>query len=163
GSDRSSGPGDVQILKRTKALSGAASASGIIGPTGGSLSIPRAGVEITFAPDAVTVPTRITVTAVEGVDVAYEFQPHGLQFAALASRSGSAAARSRTRRRRRRAARRRSGAGSTRGGGLPRRPPPGVRRGRGPRGGRVLRRCPARSGEAGSAPRSRRRGPRERP
>jgi hypothetical protein len=72
----------VQILKRTKGLKTTATASAVIGPDGGSLSIPGAGVEVVFAHGAVAKATRITVTAGKGKDVAYEFQPHGLTFSA---------------------------------------------------------------------------------
>jgi hypothetical protein len=72
----------VRILKRTKALTTAATASAVIGPAGGALSIPGAGVEISFAPGAVAKATRITMTATEGTDVVYEFEPHGLKFSA---------------------------------------------------------------------------------
>jgi hypothetical protein len=73
----------VRILKRTKALKTAVTTSALIGPAGGRLSIPEAGVEVDFAPGAVDKATRITLTATEGTDVAYEFQPHGLKFSAL--------------------------------------------------------------------------------
>lgn len=72
----------VRLLKRTKPLQEDATASAVIGPAGGSLSIADAGVEVKFAPGAVAKATRITVTAIEGTDVVYEFQPHGLKFSA---------------------------------------------------------------------------------
>jgi hypothetical protein len=72
----------VRILKRTKSLKASLTTFAVIGPAGGSLSIRAAGVEVTFARGAVSKPTRITLTAIEGTDVAYEFQPHGLKFSA---------------------------------------------------------------------------------
>jgi hypothetical protein len=71
----------VQLLKRDDALP-ALSESGIIGPKGGRLAIERAGVTIEFARGAVTAPTRITVTALRGQNVAYRFEPHGITFKA---------------------------------------------------------------------------------
>src|SRR5258708_29932569 len=72
----------VRILKRTKPLNATVAMSGVIGPRGGHLWIPEAGVEVRFAPGAVVSATRITLTAIEGTDVAYEFMPHGLKFSA---------------------------------------------------------------------------------
>jgi hypothetical protein len=68
------------MLRRTVKLPRSISATGVIGPKGGHLQIGRAGVRVTFAPGAVAVPTRITVTAVGGRVVAYRFAPHGLVF-----------------------------------------------------------------------------------
>lgn len=72
----------VRILKRTQALKTTQTTSAVIGPAGGQLSLPTTGIEVSFAPGAVAKATRITVTALEGTDVAYEFQPHGLKFSA---------------------------------------------------------------------------------
>lgn len=69
----------VAMLKRSTDLA-RTSATKTIGPAGGHIQIGRAGVRVDFAPGAVTEPTAITVTAVAGRDVAYDFQPHGLQF-----------------------------------------------------------------------------------
>jgi hypothetical protein len=70
----------VRLLKRSKALKATATVEGVIGVDGGTLSIPRAGVAVTFPRGAVTTPTRITLTATKGKDVVYEFEPHGLKF-----------------------------------------------------------------------------------
>lgn len=70
----------VQVLLRSKPLPQDFSTSNIIGPAGGVLSIPAAGVHVIFARGAVSAPTRITMTAIAGAAVAYEFQPHGLTF-----------------------------------------------------------------------------------
>jgi hypothetical protein len=72
----------AQVLKRTAPLKSPFTASALIGPAGGTLAIPQAGVQVEFARGAVAVPTIITITAAAGKDVAYEFQPHGLRFAA---------------------------------------------------------------------------------
>jgi hypothetical protein len=72
----------VKILKRTTPLRADLATSGVIGPAGGHLSIPGAGLDVEFASGAVSAATRITITAIAGDGVAYEFQPHGLVFAA---------------------------------------------------------------------------------
>lgn len=51
-----------------------------IGAAGGTISIPQAGMTITFAPGAVSAPTTITATANAGGYFAYTFQPHGITF-----------------------------------------------------------------------------------
>ncbi|HMI56083.1 MAG TPA: hypothetical protein VK494_07850 [Gemmatimonadaceae bacterium] len=53
-----------------------------IGPAGGKISVPRADFTLIFNEGAVTVPTRITVIAKASPFVVYDFQPHGLVFAA---------------------------------------------------------------------------------
>ena len=70
----------VRMLKRTESLDDNLTASAIIGPRGGYIRIKAAGVRIDFAPGAVSRPTRISVTAIRGRNVAYRFQPHGLVF-----------------------------------------------------------------------------------
>lgn len=70
----------VGLLKRTEPLRETLAASAVIGPRGGRLHIPAAGVHVEFSRGAVTVPTRITVTALRGDNVAYQFEPHGLVF-----------------------------------------------------------------------------------
>lgn len=54
----------------------------IIGPAGGKISIPRADFTLIFNEGAVLVPTKITVIAKASPFVVYDFQPHGLVFAA---------------------------------------------------------------------------------
>jgi hypothetical protein len=70
----------VAMLKRTKPLRQPLVASAVIGPRGGRIQLERAGFQIEFPRGAVPVPTRITVTALPGSNVAYEFQPHGIVF-----------------------------------------------------------------------------------
>ena len=68
------------ILQRTTPLSANLSASAVIGRAGGEISLPLAGVKISFPPGALTQSTTITMTALKGPYVAYEFQPHGIVF-----------------------------------------------------------------------------------
>jgi hypothetical protein len=72
----------VNVLTRRQALASDYSVSGNIGPAGGSLTIAAAGVTITFPPNAVSATTFITMRALSGRTVAYEFAPHGLNFGA---------------------------------------------------------------------------------
>jgi hypothetical protein len=76
----SRGDAVVGLLKRTEPLAENLTATGIIGPRGGHLQIKSAGIRIEFPRGAVPVPTRITVTALRGGNVAYQFEPHGLVF-----------------------------------------------------------------------------------
>ena len=54
------------------------SRSATIGPEGGTIDIPETGFHLDVPKNAVYAPTLITVTAVQGSTVAYEFEPHGL-------------------------------------------------------------------------------------
>lgn len=77
----SSRTGDVVgLLKRTEPLTESFTASAIIGPRGGRLQIREAGLRVHFPSGALTAPTRITVTALRGSNVAYVFEPHGIEF-----------------------------------------------------------------------------------
>jgi hypothetical protein len=72
---------EVEVLQRTTPLDRSYTASAVISRSGGTIAIPEAGVSITFPSNAVKgQPTLITVTALAGSNVAYEFQPHGLNF-----------------------------------------------------------------------------------
>ena len=70
-----------EVMHRLTALAAPLSASSTIGPAGGRIAIPSAGALLVIPPGALVVPTAITMTAVAGPHVAYEFQPHGLVFA----------------------------------------------------------------------------------
>jgi len=70
----------LPLLQRLVPLGQSYTATSTIGTAGGSIAIPRAGVTITFPAGAVAAPTSITVTALAGSNVAYEFEPHGLVF-----------------------------------------------------------------------------------
>jgi hypothetical protein len=67
------------VLTRVTPLATDLSASATIGSSGGSISVQGAKIDIPGG--ALTQPTLITMTAVAGPNVAYEFQPHGLTFA----------------------------------------------------------------------------------
>lgn len=79
---RISGQGarSLQVLARKQPVSGDLSSAAVIGPQGGELGLPSAGLRVTFPAGAVTEAVEIRVRAVPGTGVAYEFQPHGLQF-----------------------------------------------------------------------------------
>lgn len=64
------------VLKRLQPLDADISASAVIGSAGGSIVIQKAGGKIDIPPGAVSEPTTITMTALKGYNVAYEFQPH---------------------------------------------------------------------------------------
>lgn len=68
----------VTVLQRITPLSADITRSAVIGAEGGSISIPEAGFTLTVPREALDVPTTITVTAVQGSAVAYEFEPKGL-------------------------------------------------------------------------------------
>jgi hypothetical protein len=71
---------NVVALQRTKPLSSNLTASATIGALGGILSIPAAGITVVVPPAAVLSPIKMSVTALAGSNVAYEFQPHGTKF-----------------------------------------------------------------------------------
>jgi hypothetical protein len=55
-------------------------ASAVIGPDGGTLSLPGSDFTMNIPSGALSAPTTITVVAKSGSHVAYEMLPHGLQF-----------------------------------------------------------------------------------
>jgi hypothetical protein len=69
------------VLKRLTPLDSSISVTAIIGPNGGAIKINAAGGKIEVPAGALSEPTTITMTALAGPNVAYEFQPHGLTFA----------------------------------------------------------------------------------
>ena len=71
----------VSPLLRTKPLASNVTAAATIGPLGGVLSIPSAGITVVVPPLAVLTATKMSVTALAGSNVAYEFAPHGIKFA----------------------------------------------------------------------------------
>lgn len=73
-------PTIVNVVSRNTPLATSLSASAVIGALGGQLSIPGAGLNVVIPAFALTSPTRITVRAVAGSQVAYEFEPHGIRF-----------------------------------------------------------------------------------
>lgn len=68
-------------LLRINPLPSSQTASAKIGILGGVLSLPGAGLTVVVPPLALLSPTTITVSALAGSNVAYEFSPHGLKFA----------------------------------------------------------------------------------
>jgi hypothetical protein len=68
------------VVQRKVALSHSITVSRVIGRSGGSVTVPDAGLTITFASGALRSNTQITVTADAGRAVSYEFGPHGTQF-----------------------------------------------------------------------------------
>lgn len=75
-----SAPETVTVVTRDTPLASAVTASATIGAFGGSITVPGTGLKVVVPPFAVTSPTTITVTALAGSQVAYEFEPHGKQF-----------------------------------------------------------------------------------
>jgi hypothetical protein len=73
-------PTTVTPLKRTTVLATSLSASAYIGPLGGVIRLPDAGLTVVVPALALSSKQLITVTALPGSDVAYEFAPHGLKF-----------------------------------------------------------------------------------
>jgi len=73
-------PTSVTPLKRTTALDKPITSSAYIGPLGGTISIPDAGITVLVPALALSSRQLISVTALAGSDVAYEFAPHGLKF-----------------------------------------------------------------------------------
>ena len=63
-------------------LAAPVAASAVIGPNGGTIEVKATGIKVVFPTKALRLSTRITVTALAGKAVAYDFQPHGIRFAA---------------------------------------------------------------------------------
>lgn len=80
GASRLETPITVNALQRTTPLPVEQTASAHIGILGGHLSLPGAGLTILVPPLAVVTPVTITVTALAGSNVAYEFSPRGISF-----------------------------------------------------------------------------------
>ena len=73
-------PKQVTVLQRKTPLANPVTASRVIGILGGIIALPSAGLTIVVPPGAVLSPTTISVTALAGSNVAYEFSPHGTHF-----------------------------------------------------------------------------------
>lgn len=73
-------PVTIQPLQRTTPLAKSYSSSAYIGILGGTITIPNAGVTVVVPALALPSRTLITVTAMAGSNVAYEFAPHGIKF-----------------------------------------------------------------------------------
>jgi hypothetical protein len=68
------------VLTRTVPLAADLVTTATIGKAGGELRIDAAGVRVVFPAGALRTSVTITMTAVAGSLVAYDFQPHGTQF-----------------------------------------------------------------------------------
>lgn len=71
----------VRVLGRRFPLARDVERSATIGWAGGTIVIPEAGAAFVVPSGALAQSTKITVRAVAGNSVAYEFEPHGLTFA----------------------------------------------------------------------------------
>ncbi len=71
----------MQGVQRVTPLDTAITVTALIGQSGGTLSIPAAGVTVTVPYGALSANTQITMTARAGRLVAYDFEPHGIVFA----------------------------------------------------------------------------------
>jgi len=74
------GARQATVLKRTIPLDADESVTRTIGPLGGTIALPGAGLTLTFPPLALRQPTAITLLAPAGDLVGYHFEPHGLEF-----------------------------------------------------------------------------------
>ena len=79
-SDAVSPSSKVYVLRRRAPLDSDITVSATIGSAGGTLSIPAAGLQVTIPKGALLLNTRISVTALHGKYVAYQFGPHGQIF-----------------------------------------------------------------------------------
>lgn len=68
-------------LQRSTPLASSITVVKTIGQSGGTLSIPAAGVTVVVPAGALSAATKITMTARKGSLVAYDFAPHGITFA----------------------------------------------------------------------------------
>ncbi|MEO5567465.1 MAG: hypothetical protein ABIR92_03180 [Gemmatimonadaceae bacterium] len=73
-------PMTVNVVTRDTPLPAPLSASATIGVLGGVITLPGAGLKVVVPALSLTKSTNITVTAVAGNQLAYEFQPHGIRF-----------------------------------------------------------------------------------
>lgn len=71
----------VKGVTRSSPLANDITVSAVIGPKGGTIAIPEAGLTLVVPPKAVSSNVTFTATAVAGKLVAYEFEPHGMTFA----------------------------------------------------------------------------------
>lgn len=70
----------VNALGRRVPLGRAVTTSAAIGPAGGTLTLPSAGLRLVVPPGAVSSLVTFRVTALPGDAIAYEFAPHGITF-----------------------------------------------------------------------------------
>lgn len=72
-------------LERKAPLPVELTASRTIGPEGGQIRLADAGLRFVVPPGALAEDTRISVRALAGAALAFEFEPHGLEFSTPAS------------------------------------------------------------------------------
>jgi hypothetical protein len=73
-------PTTVQVVTRNTAIATPQTATTVVGLLGGRLYLPQAGLSVIVPPLATKLGTRLTVTAIAGRALAYEFEPHGTRF-----------------------------------------------------------------------------------
>jgi hypothetical protein len=73
-------PDTVTVATRLVPLEQALTASAVIGPAGGTLQLPEAGLRVIVPRNAVATDVTFTVKALPGAMLAYEFGPHGTVF-----------------------------------------------------------------------------------
>lgn len=73
-------PATVSVITRAVPLAAPLTASATIGALGGQITLPGAGLKVVVPAFALTSPTVITIKALAGSQVAYEFEPHGTRF-----------------------------------------------------------------------------------
>ncbi len=72
-------------LRRAAPLAHDVTVTRLIGPEGGRIAIPEAGITFVVPPNALGEATEITMKALAGEATAVEFAPHGLEFDVPAS------------------------------------------------------------------------------
>ena len=70
----------VEVVSRTTSLSSDEVVSRLVGPAGGTITLPQSGLTVVVPVGALGAPVNITVTAPSGSLVGYHFEPHGLVF-----------------------------------------------------------------------------------
>ena len=70
----------VKIVPRDVPLASSVQVTKSVGVEGGKIDLPEAGLKLYIPSGALNQATTITVTALAGKGVAYDFQPHGLAF-----------------------------------------------------------------------------------
>jgi hypothetical protein len=74
------GGSTVEVVHRTTPLAQDEVVSRVVGPLGGTITLPRSGLTVVVPVGALTSSVEITVTAPAGDLVGYLFAPHGLVF-----------------------------------------------------------------------------------
>ena len=73
-------PTTVNVVTRNTPLIAPVTASATVGLLGAQINMPSVGLKVVIPPLAARMGTKITVKALPGNQVAYEFQPHGIRF-----------------------------------------------------------------------------------